>query len=530
MAVVQQGAAVTGRLDGRYRLEECVGSGSVARVHRAVDEQLGRTVAVKLMRDGSDDLCTPERAQNEMTVLASLSHPALVKLYDGRVRSDGPSYLVMEYVDGETLAATLGRGPLPAARVRHLATELASALHVVHRAGVVHRDLKPSNILLAENPVPGLGEQVKLGDFGVAQLVDGTRITAAGTIVGTAAYLAPEQVRGEAAGPASDVYALGLVLLEALTGVRAYGQSSGIAAVMARLIDPPPVPGWVGPEWARLLTEMTATDAAHRPAALDIALRAAALPIDIAPEVIGDPEVTQPAMPVVGDLPSIPPAPTLPSVPVAPLAAVPVAPAATAVAVGGFTLAAPNLRARPARRRRARALAARRRRMLAAGGGAVAAATVALGLVLGAGVPGATPATSYGELRDATSSTVPAPLIDGGAKEAASSIADVSPVADDELSIEPASNVVELSKGGPDRPADKAAKDLAKEERKAAKKAEKAADKAARDLAKEERKAAKAGEKDAEKAAKDAEKAAKDAEKVQRGKGKGAAKDSERSG
>ena len=491
MAVMQQDAAVTGRLDGRYRLEECVGSGSVARVHRAVDEQLGRTVAVKLMRDGSDDLCTPERAQNEMTVLASLSHPALVKLYDGRVRSDGPSYLVMEYVDGETLAATLGRGPLPAARVRHLATELASALHVVHRAGVVHRDLKPSNILLAENPVPGLGEQVKLGDFGVAQLVDGTRITAAGTIVGTAAYLAPEQVRGEAAGPASDVYALGLVLLEALTGVRAYGQSSGIAAVMARLIDPPPVPGWVGPEWARLLTEMTARDAAHRPAALDIAQRAAALPIDIAPHVIGDPEVTQPAMPAVSHLPSIPPAPTLPSVPVAQApAAIPVASAVTESAVPTSTPATPSLRARPAGRRHARALAARRRRIIAAGGGAFAAATVALGLVLGAGVPG-TPATSYGELRDATSSIAPAPLLDGG-DEGMTSDAEQGQV-EDGLSIEPASHVVEKPDREPGPAADKAAKEVAKEERKAANDAEKAA----RDLAKAERKAAK----DAEKAA-----------------------------
>ncbi|MBD8022431.1 serine/threonine-protein kinase [Microbacterium gallinarum] len=490
---MQQGAAVTGRLDGRYRLEECVGSGSVARVHRAIDEQLGRTVAVKLMRDGSDDLCTPERAQNEMTVLASLSHPSLVKLYDGRVRSDGPSYLVMEYVDGETLAAALGRGPLPAARVRHLATELSSALHVVHRAGVVHRDLKPSNILLAENPVPGLGEQVKLGDFGVAQLVDGTRITAAGTIVGTAAYLAPEQVRGEPAGPASDVYALGLVLLEALTGVRAYGQSSGIAAVMARLIDPPPVPGWVGPEWARLLTEMTATDAAHRPAALDVAQRAATLPIDIAPDAVGDPEATQPAMPVLSALPSIPPAPTLPSVPVAPaLPSIPVASAATEVAVGAFAPTAPSLRARPARRRRARALAARRRRIVAAGGGAVAAATVALGLVLGAGVPGA-PATSYGELRDATSSPVPEPLLDGGADEATPSAPEGQ--VEDGLSIEPASHVVEAPKREAGAAADKAAKDLAKEERKAAKDAEKTAEKAARDLAKEERKAAKEAEK-----------------------------------
>ena len=113
--------------------------------------------------------------------------------------------------------------------------------------------------------------QVKLADFGVAYLMDSTRVTTPGMVVGTAAYLAPEQVRGEAIAPPADIYALGLVLLEALTGERAFPKASGMGAVMARLIESPTVPEWVGPSWARLISRMTATDPAHRPSALEVA-------------------------------------------------------------------------------------------------------------------------------------------------------------------------------------------------------------------------------------------------------------------
>jgi len=137
---------------------------------------------------------------------------------------------------------------------------------------------------------------VKLADFGVAYLMDSTRVTTPGMIIGTAAYLAPEQVRGEAIAPPADIYALGLVLLEALTGERAFPTASGVGALMARLIDSPTVPGWVGPAWAQLLSRMTATDPALRPTAFEVAQAATRLPTHIRPSSApAEPAETQPS-------------------------------------------------------------------------------------------------------------------------------------------------------------------------------------------------------------------------------------------
>jgi serine/threonine protein kinase len=299
-------SAVLGEvLDDRYHLGDCVGEGGMARVYRAEDLVLGRTVAIKVMRPDAEPADSPARVRNEMTMLASLNHQSLVKLLDARIKPSGASYLVMEFVEGETLAQRLDAGEFPASGVAHLATELASALHVVHTAGIVHRDLKPSNVLLTPHPVPGKLPQVKLADFGIAHLVDGTRITAPGTVLGTAAYLSPEQVRGEPAGPPSDIYALGLVLLEALTGERPFAHTSGIGAIMARLLDEPIVPAWVGPAWGHLLTRMTATDPTRRPTALDVFEAARRLPIDLRRRLVPAPSAQPRAV-------RTPPMPTLP--------------------------------------------------------------------------------------------------------------------------------------------------------------------------------------------------------------------------
>lgn len=281
-------------LAGRYQLEECIGEGGMARVYRAVDVQLGRVVAVKMMQSTPEMPVSTSRAQTEMRALASLNHHALVKLFDGSVEPGEHPYLVMEFVDGTTLARRLNAGALPPREVTHLGRELASALHAVHEAGIVHRDVKPSNVLLGTNVVPGRPESVKLADFGVAFLVDSTRVTTPGLVVGTAAYLSPEQVRGVEVAPASDIYALGLVLLEALTGSRAFPHASGVGAVMARLIDAPSVPEWVGPEWAQLLNRMTAIDPAQRPTAGEVAQAMGDLPTDIRPgSASAEPAVTQ---------------------------------------------------------------------------------------------------------------------------------------------------------------------------------------------------------------------------------------------
>jgi hypothetical protein len=265
-----------GLLDGRFRLGECVGEGGMARVYRGEDVDLGRTVAIKLIRPGIDG-ASSERARSEVAVLASLNHPSLVTLFDARLVPGQPEYLVMEFVDGPTLAAQLASGALPPEAVAHLAADLAEALHVVHSAGVVHRDVKPSNILLSPAQLPGGRPRAKLGDFGIAHLLDASRMTSPGLVIGTVAYLAPEQLRGAEPAAAADIYSLGLVLLEALTGQRAQPQAAGMAVALSRLENPPSIPPSVDRDWAGLLERMLAPESTARPTAAEVAAAASGL-------------------------------------------------------------------------------------------------------------------------------------------------------------------------------------------------------------------------------------------------------------
>ena len=270
--VMPESSPATGELlDGRYRLDGEIGVGGMGTVYRARDETLGRTVAVKIFRDSAADAA---RTTSETRLLAGLNHPSLVTLFDAQISSGQPNYLVMEYVDGPTLRVRIADGPLPGGDVAGMARDLAEALHVVHQAGIVHRDIKPSNVLLRRSHVPGEHYRAKLADFGIAYLIDTTRQTTPGTLVGTAAYLSPEQVRGVEPAPASDIYALGLVLVEALTGERAFPQSGTHEAVLARLTRDPVIPGTFGYGWKSLLTAMTAREPAQRPTALDVVLAA----------------------------------------------------------------------------------------------------------------------------------------------------------------------------------------------------------------------------------------------------------------
>jgi serine/threonine protein kinase len=280
-----QGTGVAGSLIAdRYRIEALLGRGGSASVYRARDEFLGRIVALKVIAPTSVDPSAIRRERAEVELLASLNHRALVTLFDAGVGEfDGyeRTFLVMELVDGPTLRERIERGPIAPLDVGTMAVDLAEALSIVHAQGVVHRDIKPGNVLLHTSGLPTHEFTAKLADFGIASLIDSTRVTAAGMLVGTAAYLSPEQARGAAPAPASDVYSLGLVLLESFTRTRAF-PGALVESVHARLVGDPPIPGWLGHGWTSLLTAMTALHPESRPTAIEVAVAARALEHELA--------------------------------------------------------------------------------------------------------------------------------------------------------------------------------------------------------------------------------------------------------
>ena len=264
-------------LDGRYRLEERIGEGGMARVYRAEDTHLDRTIAVKLLRGPVDGPAVLERARAETKVLASLSHHSIVTVFDARISDLDGSYIAMEYVEGITLRDLIREGPVDERDVARIAVDVAEGLHVAHSAGIVHRDVKPSNVLLGPSPLPGPTWHAKLADFGIAFLLDTTRVTTPGLVMGTAAYIAPEQAQGAPPAPPSDVYSFGIMLIEALAGKRPYADAEGIGAITARLISPPAIPETLDPAWQGLLRGMTATRPDDRPTALEVAMVASKL-------------------------------------------------------------------------------------------------------------------------------------------------------------------------------------------------------------------------------------------------------------
>jgi serine/threonine protein kinase len=246
----------------RFRIDRLIGSGGMASVYQATDVLLGRPVALKLFRTDTTDPAETDRQSGEVAVLASLNHFALVTLYDaGNGVLDGAqrTFIVMEFIDGPDLRSRIAGGRLPATEVAELGADLAEALHYVHARGVIHRDIKPANVLLAPSDFPGRVWHAKLADFGIARLLDGTRLTATGALLGTASYLSPEQALGSAIGAPSDVYSLGLVLLECLTGERAY-PGTAVESAIARLQRQPEIPDELGPEWGRVLEGMLARE------------------------------------------------------------------------------------------------------------------------------------------------------------------------------------------------------------------------------------------------------------------------------
>jgi serine/threonine-protein kinase len=262
----------TGVLADRYRLDSPIASGGVGEVWRGFDLVLDRPVAVKVLRsEYAGQRQALDRFRAEARHAGSVSHPAVAQIYDyGEAGDNETPYLVMELVDGPSLAEVLEAGPLDAATTMDVVAQTASGLQAAHTAGLVHRDVKPGNLLI------GPGGQVKITDFGIAYAAGSLPITRTGMVIGTPSYLAPERAGGGPASPASDLYSLGIVGYECLAGAPPFSGIPFEVAAAHQHQELPALPDSVPAEAARLVTELTAKDPARRPASAAAAAEHAA--------------------------------------------------------------------------------------------------------------------------------------------------------------------------------------------------------------------------------------------------------------
>jgi serine/threonine-protein kinase len=251
----------TGQILGeRYRLDKRIAAGGVGQVWQAADLLLGRPVAVKVLRpEYADHPETLDRFRKEARHTGALSHPHVAQVYDyGPAGPDWPPYLVMEFVDGPSLADLLVVDPVEAGFALDVVAQAADGLSAAHRAGLVHRDVKPGNLLI------GPDGQVKVTDFGIASAAGQAPVTGPNLVMGTTQYMAPERISGGPGTPASDLYALGIVLHECLTGIPPF-EGSPADVMAAHLYLPiPPLPAGVPPELDALVARLTAKDPAQR--------------------------------------------------------------------------------------------------------------------------------------------------------------------------------------------------------------------------------------------------------------------------
>jgi eukaryotic-like serine/threonine-protein kinase len=289
MRIVQPGDEVA----GRYRLEELQGHGPMSEVWRAHDKTLDRTVALKILSPTAD----LERFRREGRSLAGLAHENVMRVFDYGEDAAGP-FMALEWLPGGTLEDRLTAGPLPPAETMRIAGGLAAGLAHLHSRGLVHRDLKPANVLFDVEDRP------KLGDFGLARhaLGSGT-LTEAGTLLGTAAYISPEQASGEPAVPASDVYSFGVILFRMLTGSLPFVADDALRLIELHRHEPPPAVEQLNPEAPPSLAALTAAtlrkDPAARPtdgAALLTALNLGPTPTELVPEAEQTRVIAQPEM------------------------------------------------------------------------------------------------------------------------------------------------------------------------------------------------------------------------------------------
>jgi serine/threonine-protein kinase len=278
-------------LAGRYRLEGPVARGGVGEIWRATDLVLGRPVAVKLLR--TEYAQHPEvlaRFRAEARHAGSVSHPGIAQVYDyGEDGAAASPYLVMELVDGPSLARVLAAGPLTPADAMDVLAQAAAGLQAAHAAGLVHRDVKPGNLLV------GPSGQVKITDFGIAHAAWSAPITQTGALVGTPAYLAPERIMGGPATPASDLYSLGVVGYQCLTGAVPFEGMPHEVTAAHRHRTLPPLPPAVPAGAAELVLDLTAKDPAARPASAgEVAARAGRLRDALAGRPTADAPVSEP--------------------------------------------------------------------------------------------------------------------------------------------------------------------------------------------------------------------------------------------
>jgi eukaryotic-like serine/threonine-protein kinase len=231
-------------VDGRYVLGESLGSGGMGEVYLAHDEVLDRDVALKVLRShyaGDEEFAA--RFRREARSAASLSHPNIVQVYDRGETGDGTSYIAMEYVPGGTLKEQIERrGPFGDRETAAVGAQIADALGAAHERGVIHRDIKPQNVLVTDSG------DLKVTDFGLARAASAATSSASGTIFGTAGYISPEQALGEPVGPRSDLYSLGVILYEMLTGELPFTADNSIAVCMKHVTEPPRPPKHLNPE------------------------------------------------------------------------------------------------------------------------------------------------------------------------------------------------------------------------------------------------------------------------------------------
>jgi len=297
-------------LADRYLIEEVLGTGGMSTVYRASDAALGRTVALKVFRADLADADDLRRQQSEIQLLASLNHSTLVTLYDAITDEADRVALVLEYIEGRDLRDELAAGAIDQRTTALIGADIADALAYVHARGIVHRDLKPGNLLIPVQSADSTGPRAKLTDFGIARIIDDTHLTAAGSVIGTVGYLSPEQALGAPIGPASDVYSLGLVLLECLTGTRAFG-GTGVEAIAARISRDPEIPASLSQAWIEALRWMTRRTPDERATAAEASemLREIALSLpsgagEDAPSGAGDDAPTIPFTPLAAGDPT----------------------------------------------------------------------------------------------------------------------------------------------------------------------------------------------------------------------------------